>query len=264
MASIDMSLEDIIKKDGVSGRGRGRGRGRGAAAAGGSGRGKGKGKGAGGGIKKTGGAIKKADRVGGGGGGRGGRGGGRGRGGGATLSAASKKQAKEEVKACLVSATTDIKASAGYVCAMLRAGTPPPVMAISPTCVNQATKLLALAHSYLEEEHLDLYAQVDFPEYAESSQTAMVKLHVFKKAKRTNLAQVKEQIFTNATSEPGKVAGYIANCMREAGKNARVCITAAGPQPMLRALKGVFLARHYLQARPRSQRPGLLRAAAPR
>ena len=90
MASIDMSLEDIIKRDGVSGRGRGRGRGRGAAAAGGSGRGKGKGKGAGGGIKKTGGAIKKAERVGGGGGGRGGRGGGRGRGGGATLSAIEK------------------------------------------------------------------------------------------------------------------------------------------------------------------------------
>ena len=38
-------------------------------------------------------------------------------------------------------------------------------MGIGPACVNQATKLLALAHSYLEEEQLDLYAQVDLPEY---------------------------------------------------------------------------------------------------
>ena len=63
-------------------------------------------------------------------------------------------------------------------------------MAIGLACVNQATKLLALAHSYLEEEALDLYAQVDFPEYAESSASAMVKLHVFQKAKRTRLAEV--------------------------------------------------------------------------
>ena len=129
---------------------------------------------------------------------------------------------------------------------MLRAGTPPPVMGIGPPCVNQATKLLALAHSYLEEEELDLYAQVDFPEYAESSASAMVKLHVFQKAKRTSLAEVSEQIFVSATSEPDKVSGYIANCVREGPAKARLCITVAGPQPVLRALKAIFLARHHL------------------
>lgn len=119
-------------------------------------------------------------------------------------------------------------------------------MAIGLACVNQATKLLALAHSYLEEEALDLYAQVDFPEYAESSASAMVKLHVFQKAKRTRLAEVSEQIFVSATSEPAKVAGYISNCVREGPAKARLCITVAGPQPMLRALKAIFLARHHL------------------
>ena len=81
-----------------------------------------------------------------------------------------------------------VESSLSY--AQLREGAPPPVMAIGLACVNQATKLLALAHSYLEEEALDLYAQVDFPEYAESSASAMVKLHVFQKAKRTRLAEV--------------------------------------------------------------------------
>ena len=58
--------------------------------------------------------------------------------------------------------------------------------------------------------------------------------------------QVSEQIFVSATSEPAKVAGYISNCVREGPAKARLCITVAGPQPMLRALKAIFLARHHL------------------
>ena len=50
----------------------------------------------------------------------------------------------------------------------------------------------------------------------------------------------------SATSEPAKVSGYIANCVREGPAKARLCITVAGPQPMLRALKAIFLARHHL------------------
>ena len=94
----------------------------------------------------------------------------------------------------------------------------------------------------------------------------------------------------SATSEPDKVSGYIANCVREGPAKARLCITflltltlplpltltkarlcitflltltlpltlpltltkarlcitVAGPQPVLRALKAVFLARHHL------------------
>ena len=50
----------------------------------------------------------------------------------------------------------------------------------------------------------------------------------------------------SATSEPAKVAGYISNCVREGPAKARLCITVAGPQPMLRALKAIFLARHHL------------------
>ena len=196
---IDMPLEDIIKKQGSSKGAKGKdpkGKGRGQKAKARA-------------AERLAGAIKKAGRGGerggggrgsgqrgggGGGGGRGstrGRGRGRGGGGGGGGGSGSKGDFKKApAGACLVGAETDIKKSAGYVCAQLREGTPPPVMAIGLACVNQATKLLALAHSYLEEEALDLYAQVDFPEYAESSASAMVKLHVFQKAKRTRLAEV--------------------------------------------------------------------------
>ena len=187
---IDLPLEDIIKKQGSSKGAKGKdpkGKGRGQKAKARA-------------AERPASAIKKAGRGNAGergGGGRGGggrgstRGRGRGRGGGGGDGGGSKGDFKKAPPgACLVGAETDIKKSAGYVCAQLREGAPPPVMAIGLACVNQATKLLALAHSYLEEEALDLYAQVDFPEYAESSASAMVKLHVFQKAKRTRLAEV--------------------------------------------------------------------------
>ena len=187
---IDLPLEDIIKKQGSSKGAKGKdpkGKGRGQKAKARA-------------AERPASAIKKAGRGNAGergGGGRGGggrgspRGRGRGRGGGGGGGGGSKGDLKKApAGACLVGAETDIKKSAGYVCAQLREGAPPPVMAIGLACVNQATKLLALAHSYLEEEALDLYAQVDFPEYAESSASAMVKLHVFQKAKRTRLAEV--------------------------------------------------------------------------
>ena len=187
---IDLPLEDIIKKQGSSKGAKGKdpkGKGRGQKAKARA-------------AERPASAIKKAGRGNGGergGGGRGGggrgstRGRGRGRGGGGGDGGGSKGDFKKAPPgACLVGAETDIKKSAGYVCAQLREGAPPPVMAIGLACVNQATKLLALAHSYLEEDALDLYAQVDFPEYAESSASAMVKLHVFQKAKRTRLAEV--------------------------------------------------------------------------
>lgn len=245
-SNIDMSLDDIVKKA-ASSRGRGRGRGRGAArgAARGSARGAVKtGSAAGRGAAATGrgggrtlgasrGAIKKVSTR------------GRGRGRGGTLKTARQpKQA--ELAPCLVGASTDIKAAAGYVCAGLREGAAPPVMAIAPANVNNACKLLALAHSYLAEENLDLYAQVDFPEYQDSPMTASVKLYVFKKARRSDLSHVSEQMFVNASSDPPKVAGYIANCMRQS-QLGRICVTAAGAQAMLRALKSIYLARHYLQ-----------------
>ena len=187
---IDLPLEDIIKKQGSSKGAKGKdpkGKGRGQKAKARA-------------AERPASAIKKAGRGNGGGRGGGGRGGGgrgstrgrgRGGGGGGGGGGGSKGDLKKApAGACLVGAETDIKKSAGYVCAQLREGAPPPVMAIGLACVNQATKLLALAHSYLEEEALDLYAQVDFPEYAESSASAMVKLHVFQKAKRTRLAEV--------------------------------------------------------------------------
>lgn len=146
MPNMDVSLDELIasnakqasKKPGRGGGGRGRGGGRG-----------------GRGITKPGkrAVVVKKNAGGGGGGGR--------------------KRQGAEVK---IGAVTDIKLAAGAVANMMREGTPPKVLAISPTCVNAAVKTLALARRYLEEEGLELMATVDFPEFDESANSVSLSL----------------------------------------------------------------------------------------
>jgi len=88
--------------------------------------------------------------------------------------------------------------------------------------------------------------RVDFPEFSSAPNTGAASIHVFQKAKRTNLAKVNAQISVSATSLPPKVAGFLSNSMREASLG-RVCMTAAGPQAVLKALKAIFLSRHHLR-----------------
>jgi len=146
---------------------------------------------------------------------------------------------------CLISENTDIKSAAGYVAALLREGKPPQVLAISAGNVNRAVKMLALVRNYLEAEALDLYVQVDFPEYSTSSESTMVTLHVFQKAKRTDLSRVNAHLSVSARSVHASVAGAIAGNLREATLN-RICVSAAGPMPILCTLKSIFLARHFM------------------
>ena len=163
---IDMPLDAMIKKQGSSkkkGSSKGDGKKQGSGKGDASGKWRGKPADT---IKRPEGAIKKAGRGkgsgerggggrgggqrgggggGGGGGGVGGGGGGRGstphaprgraaggRGGGGGLRQPGDKTdfKKAPPGACLVGPESDIKKSAGYVCTMLRAGKPPPVMGI--------------------------------------------------------------------------------------------------------------------------------------
>ena len=94
------------------------------------------------------------------------------------ISRVRRKKAAADEPTVLIGPTTDIKKSAGAVANLVREGTPPVIKAISAANVNQAAKTLALARNYLEEEGIDVYAAVDFPEYDESSGTANVNLHI--------------------------------------------------------------------------------------
>jgi len=151
-----------------------------------------------------------------------------------------------EAPQCLIGPTTDVQKSAGFLASSLRDGISPVVKAISADNVNKAVKTLALARNYLADEDADFYVQVDFPEYAESNMTANAQLHVFPKAKRTNLSRVNAHLSVSSSSRPAAVAGAIAGSLREAALG-RICVTAAGAQAVLMTMKAIYLARHYLQ-----------------
>ncbi len=147
---------------------------------------------------------------------------------------------------CLISGSTDVSSAAGFIRAKLRENCPPVVRAANAQNVNVALKALASAHGFLEEDGLDLYVQVDFPEFAASARSTNVALHCFNKSRRHKLARVSEQIFVSGTSDPAAVAKYVAASARDA-QLGRICVTACGPQPVLRALKAIYLARHALR-----------------
>lgn len=119
--------------------------------------------------------------------------------------AAKGRAADASLRECLIGSETDIKSAAGFICVCLRDGEPPVVKAISASNVNRALKTIALVHDYLESANSDLFMLVDFPEFASTSFTGNVQLHVFKKSRRTDLARVNEQVFVSAESEPPKV-----------------------------------------------------------
>lgn len=159
----------------------------------------------------------------------------------------NKPAANTEAPQCLIGPSTDVKKSAAFVAACLRDGTPPVVRAISAVNVNNAVKTIALTRNYIQDEGLELYAAMDFPEYADNSNSANANMHVFLKQKRQNLSRVSAQLQVSSSSGPPSVAGALAAAIREAPKNLqRVCVSAAGPGAMLRAVKAIFLARHYL------------------
>ena len=152
-----------------------------------------------------------------------------------------------EAPTCLIGATTDVKKSAGFIASCLREGTPPIIYATSADNVNIAIKTIALTRRYLADEGLELRAAFDFPEFADNGKTAKADIHILAKRRIDDLSRVSAQLMVSKSSVTPKVAGALAASIREAPKNLkRVCISAAGPDAMIRAAKAIYMARHFL------------------
>ena len=152
-----------------------------------------------------------------------------------------------EAPTCFICATTDVKKSAGFIASCLREGTPPIIYATSADNVNIAIKTIALTRNYLADEGLELRAAFDFPEFADNGKTAKADIHILAKRRIEDLSRVSAQLMVSKSSVTPKVAGALAASIREAPKNLkRVCISAAGPDAMIRAAKAIYMARHFL------------------
>lgn len=64
---------------------------------------------------------------------------------------------------CKIGDATDVKAAAGFLCSLIRARTPVPVLSMTESSSFTAINALGLAHQFLQDDNLDLYCQVRLP-----------------------------------------------------------------------------------------------------
>lgn len=140
----------------------------------------------------------------------------------------------------------DVGAAARYIADQLRQGRPPAVRAVGADAANRAIKAVALARAHLAAG--DLYVQVDCRKLKHQESLTLV---LFSQPSRAPLNSARAPVLVSTSSAPGKVAGYLAQDAKEAARTpstalGRTCVSAAGPEATLIALKAVALCARYL------------------
>lgn len=142
-----------------------------------------------------------------------------------------------------VSAQSEPKRVAGAISQTSRQGDSPTLMATGQLSINQATKAIAIARGYLEENKLDLSVR---PECRDRDRTAysfiLTKTPLRKAA--TVVEDQQSELRVAQSSEPSVVAGSIAKKVR-AGE--RVTIVSIGPASIAQTISAVTIARRYLE-----------------
>jgi stage V sporulation protein SpoVS len=197
---------------------------------------------------------------GGGGGGGGGRGGSRGRSGGAfyrgrgsgdttpqpivskygQLSVQDIANAPREERVLKVSCKSEVKAVAGSIAYVCRAGEAPILYATGYDPCNQAIKAVCVAGRYLLADSLELRVTPVF-----QGDTASVHLRLEKRTRAAVMADPESvvSLIVLKTSNPFKSAGAIASRIR-AGERVQVMSNGHG---VFRALEAIAVARTYLE-----------------
>lgn len=131
------------------------------------------------------------------------------------------------------------KKVAGSICYITRAGSPPALLPLGASAVNQATKAVAIARGYLAEENVFLYCQ---PEYRDAKQSS-VTMHLVEASKLRSGGGREMQLTVGKNTAPGTLAGAIAGKVRD---NEKHCLTGIGSDSVAQMIYAVALAREYL------------------
>jgi len=228
MSNVEMSLDDLIKKDGPRGGARGGRPGAGGKAP--------AGRAPGGGAKRS---ARSAPYS---------RGGSRG------ASTGDDHLANADVRDVAASANPVLKVKgdskpnsvAGAICNIVResaGGKPPSVVATGPAAINQAMKAIAIARKYLAEEDtpVDLICKPVFEEDIRQSSRVCFEL---KKSRKVKTTPSEDDLACKDKTDPYKLAGAMAGRVRE---GETVACTTKGPVPVLIAIKAIALAQTYLE-----------------
>jgi len=148
-------------------------------------------------------------------------------------------------RTCTITAEADIHKTAGYIAAGVRNERPPFVVGYDAAMVGQAVKTLAIVRTYLEKEWLDIMLQPEaIGEDIDDESTRLAILPCRRSSIRKEIEAAQgSQLYVSTESDPGKVAGAIANAVR---KQTGVFCSAVGPYAVSVAIQSIMLARRYL------------------
>lgn len=119
------------------------------------------------------------------------------------------------------------------------------MLATGSFSVNQAVKAVAIARSFVVDDHLDFSCTTTFrPDTASGFTFALTKITNPPKEEKTSIDQKAETLKVSKSSNPGLVAGAIAKRVRE---SQGVKLIGIGPDCVVLCVKAITLARRYLQ-----------------
>jgi len=134
---------------------------------------------------------------------------------------------------------------AGAICNIVRessGGRPPAVVATGPAAINQAMKAIAIARKYLAEEETPTDMTV-FPRFEEDIRQSSRVCFELKKARKIKVEPTEDDLACKDSTDPYKLAGAIAGRIRE---GESVACTTKGPVPVLIAVKAIAIAQTYV------------------
>jgi len=144
-----------------------------------------------------------------------------------------------------VSSGSEVKKVAGAIAHCVRLNNiPPAIMCTGPEAINQAIKAIAVARTFLADEEDDNGNVVDLictPRFEGQTEQLVIRLR-----RSRPLQMDKEIVELTATKacDPYKLAGAIAHKIRD---GERVGLTACGPLSVLHAVESIYVSKGYLK-----------------
>lgn len=146
-----------------------------------------------------------------------------------------------------VKGDSEAKKVAGAICSVVReapSGQPPAVVATGPAAINQAMKAIAIARTFLKEsQSIDVCVQPEFFQLEDGHSGLLLPIR--KKTRRSRSGEDEAQALKAASGTDAKVlAGAISSFARE---GRRMVVTAIGASAINQAVKAIAIARKNIE-----------------
>jgi len=142
-----------------------------------------------------------------------------------------------------VSGQSPVKQVAGAISWISREGECPKLLATLAPAINQASKAVAIARKFLEEDKIDIACYPMFTPGRRRQDESFTFVLRKSTIRAVVLDDGTQELKVSKQSNPGTVAGAIAARVRE---GQRVVLSSIGPISVSRAISSIAIARQYL------------------